>query len=325
MLETLTIRDSGWASVSANGLRGLGGQGGAANAGSLLLTNAPGGPSSASTVDHADSAPGGAGGAGGNAAALLQDNRIATGAGNDSLTVLLRAVAGAGGEGGRGGAGIADQTYLLGSDARVILGAAAGPDGARGADGTAVIRFENNSFHLGEGNDTLALTVQAVGSETRIVFRGNTLDGGDGFDTLDLGGFGSQAFGWGAVVDVARGRLSLGGGSPQNSLAGFERFHGSMGDDRFLDGAGAHFYAGGAGQDRFVFTRNHGHDVIEDLEAGDVIEFSRFGARLDSFEDVLARSTDDRNGLVVDTGFGGTLTLLGWQKAALTAEMFGFT
>jgi hypothetical protein len=257
--------------------------------------------------------------------ALLQNNRIATGAGGDNIAILLRAVAGEGGEGGRGGPGVADQSIPLDQGAIVILGAEAGRDGARGADGRAVIRVENNSVHLGAGNDTLALALQALGSDARIVFRGNSFDGGAGFDTLDLSGFGSQALGWGAVVDVARGRLSLGGGSPQNSLAGFERFIGSMGDDRFLDGAGDHFYAGGAGQDRFVFTRNHGHDIIEDVEPGDVIEFSRFGARLDSFDDVLARSTDDWNGLVIDTGFGGTLTLLGWQKAALTADMFGFT
>jgi hypothetical protein len=228
------------------------------------------------------------------------------------------------GDGGDGGAG-APKVVDSSKPGLEVVGAPAGPDGADGADGAESAIVVDNQVALGAGDDRLELRLESGAPDATLRFARNSLDGGTGLDTLDLGGTS-----WGAVVDVARARLKL-GDSPFNTMTGFEAFIGTAGADRFIDGAGNQDYAGSGGADAFVFRPRHGQDTVRFVPGeGDKLVFERFGPELDTAAEILARAFDIATpggmdaGVFLPTGPGSGIVLVGLRAAELSADMFGF-
>lgn len=99
----------------------------------------------------------------------------------------------------------------------------------------------NDALDGGTGNDSLS---GGDGDDTLIGGAGaDALNGGNGFDTADY-----SASGAGVVADLAAGKGS-GGDAAGDSLSSIEKVIGSGFDDRFVSGAAADSFAGGAGID----------------------------------------------------------------------------
>ena len=143
--------------------------------------------------------------------------------------------------------------------------------------------------------------------------RANTLLGRAGNDKL-YGGPGG-------------GDDTLHGGPGDDALyggRGDDLLSAEAGADSLVGGAGNDTLYGGAGADTFVFKPGHGDDTIGDFERGaDRIDLSAF-AELDAFADLTLTQTD--RGLVIDLSAQGgvTITLEGYQSAALTEADFIF-
>jgi Ca2+-binding RTX toxin-like protein len=142
----------------------------------------------------------------------------------------------------------------------------------------------------GDGNDVLSLNA-----------RGNaTVAGGGGRDKIDFLGShdgilaslqANQIFKYGTLALV--GVEDLGGTYYRDHLTGDDRanlldgnvdadsLHGGGGGDTLIGGLGDDELTGGAGRDHFVFGLEYlgAYDVIVDLTAGDVVDFSRMDAR----------------------------------------------
>ncbi len=115
----------------------------------------------------------------------------------------------------------------------------------------------------GHGNDSIT----ALDDETSY-----NLDGNDGNDTLTTAG----------------GQDVLSGGEGDDSLsagAGSDRLFGGQGNDTLDGGDDADFLAGGAGNDtmlggggndRYQFSRGHGHDLIHDYATGTIMERTEY-------------------------------------------------
>lgn len=296
---------------------GAGGKGGAAGYGrSDTFTDIDGNIAEMYVTTYAENGDGGGGGAGGAALARVTASAIQGTDAVDSVTIFLRATGGQGGAGGSGGPAVADLFALP----FVVTGSDPGEAGGNGALGSALAALTDTAILLGGGNDTLVLDLQALGESARVRVSGNTLDGGEGTDTLILG----TADPWAptAVVNVAAGWLRLGVGAG-NALDGFEVFQGNGATNRFVDGAGNQTYTGGGGDDLFAFRKAlPGHDVIVDLSPGDEIRLKGFGKTLDSFAEILAITSDTGLGALLATGPDSSVLLVGVSKASLTPDIF---
>lgn len=277
----LNITVTAIARGGAGGFGGVGGAAGQNRSSSTDLQLGLGDISTAVIFQGRDiGGDGGRGGDGGDALAEITGLRI----GNfvvaplDNLVLLVAEATG--GMGGMGGVGARD-TALSSSVTVDISGILTttntvrgrdGVDAAWGSQGTARIAIEGNQIFLEAGDDTLGLSAFFDGAVHELGFAGNEFDGGVGRDHLDL----SQFFGFGAVLDVAQGRMTF-GANPWNILTNFESFHGTQNADLFHDAAGAQVYEGGGGADRYVFSAGHGHDSIRDFIQGeDEIDLSAF-------------------------------------------------
>lgn len=270
------------------------------------------------TYDYTPRGAGGNGGDGGDATARLQDADIVLGDLAETVSIRLYAAAGAGGAGGMGAPAVASSSTTSGIYTTTVIGVRAGRNGSDGADGVATAAMERTGIALGAGDDTLTLQITALGPASVIVFDANTLDGGAGMDRLAFTGPTP------VVVDVAAGTLALGGGPATSTIAGFERFEGGQGNDRFVDGPGDQTYQGNLGADRFEFAPGHGRDTIRAFQAGDVIALAGFGPGLDSFAEVQAATTQTAGGARIATGTGTDVLLANFSSANLTADMFAF-
>ncbi|WP_203071857.1 calcium-binding protein [Falsiroseomonas ponticola] len=219
---------------------------------------------------------GGRGGDGGDAEAEISGAYIST---PDLVETLVRlegaATGGAGGAGGAGHAGIgSDGSATVDGITTNSHAGVAGLDGAAGARGAATIIMRDNTILTGDGRDIVQVATFFDGATHTLVFDGNRFDGGADRDSLDL----SAVYGgFGATVDVAAGRLTL-GGTGANVMRGFEDFVGTESADRFIDGVGEQVYRGGSGADVFVFAPGHGQDSIKDFTQGeDLIDLTAFG------------------------------------------------
>lgn len=272
---------------------------------------------------------GGDGGRAGDASARLLDSTIHGGDGADTVLLRLTATGGTGGAGGAGSPAVAEDSVIVVtnglSESTVTAGAEAGPDGADGAHGDAFVLLRNVTVELGGGDDALRLELLATGpGANRVVVRDSVFDGGEGWDSIS---FGAGRAGEATVfVDVGAGTVRFTRpGAPATVLSGFEEFVGTGGNDRFRDGAGDQTYSGGGSDDLFVFfARNPGHDRILDAGEGDVVALRGFGARLDSFAEVLGAAADVSGGVLITTGAASSVWLGGVSVAALTADMFVF-
>ncbi|WP_283094293.1 hypothetical protein [Sediminicoccus sp. KRV36] len=267
-------------SIARGGQGGQGGAGGAPGINQSTVSETQFGEEIISITDITTGrdigGAGGRGGDGGDAAAIINDLRIGGYVANPASTLVrlqAEATAGMGGAGGLGSTdigedGVAGDGFMTETSFAGIAGA----DGAAGAQGTASITMGINHIYLEGGDDVLQIAAFFSGATHELTFVGNVFDGGAGDDHLDLSAF----YGFAVTLDVAQNRMMF-GTSPWNSVSGFESFHGTEGDDVFLDGADAQVYEGGSGRDRFAFAAGHGNDSIRDFTQGeDEIDFSAF-------------------------------------------------
>ena len=171
----------------------------------------------------------------------------------------------------------------------------------------------------------------------------DTLGGGAGGDTLE-GGAGNDLFfgGRGATdnEDVFRagdGDDTVFGGTDDDILQGQEgddvlfggsgrdTLDGGDGADSLFGGAGGDRVTGGDGADTFFFGGNHGVDTVTDFDVAEdvlvlgnaVTDFTDLTSVQDASSEVVQ---DGQSGLLIDTGGGNSIFLVGVTQNDLTAE-----
>lgn len=235
-------------------------------------------------------------------------------------------------ENGLGGSG--DDT-IMGNDEDNLIEGGAGADSLTGGAGNDTLDGGTQFDYLdgGDGRDDL---FGGMGNDTLYGGRdGDRLSGGNGDDYLN-GGMGNDLLVGGRGDDTLEGgnrndRLIAGegedflyGGSGNDTLrAGAQNdyLNGGEGNDFLFGGAGFDTLVGGDGDDTmsgnfnadvFIFTDNHGTDVITDFEATndfEQIDFSNLSG-LNNLADVMgtgsgtAAATQTGNNVVIDTGSG---------------------
>ena len=169
------------------------------------------------------------------------------------------------------------------------------------------------------------------------------LGGGAGGDTLN-GGAGDDVFygGKGAtdnddVFDAGAGDDTVFGGSGSdvlNGFAGADQLFGGSGNDTIDGGgdadslfgaSGNDVLTGGGGADAFFFGGSHGDDVVTDFDAAADTLF--LGNTVTDFTDLAsvqaaatATTQNGQSGLLIDTGGGNSVFLVGVASSDLTSE-----
>ncbi len=250
-----------------------------------------------------------------------------------ALPAHVEALVLATGAGPIGGTGNAAANAITGNEsANILSGGAgddtltggAGPDRLLGGNGNDVL---DGASGLGEadwlsgglGDDTYVIdspgdiVLDAPGGGRDTVFAAIP-GGGHGLaaniESLVL--LGTTRFGQGNAFDNA-----ITGNAWANWLSG------GAGSDTLDGGAGNDVLFGGAGADLFLFARGSGVDRIGDFTPGaDHIHLAGFG--IGSLAGLLAVTTDQPGGAVIDLGSGDSITLAGIGKSALSAGDFLF-
>ncbi|MEZ5714941.1 MAG: hypothetical protein R3D85_07100 [Paracoccaceae bacterium] len=206
--------------------------------------------------------------------------------------------------------GGSEQDTLLGYNGDDTLNGDGGDDVLRGGG-------DQDLENGGAGND---IVIGGTGRDTLNGDEGNdTLRGNGGFDTVD-GGEGDDLVAGGAQAD-----LVLGGAGDDTLQAGggFDTLDGGDGNDELT---------GNFNADRFVFHDGDGNDTITDFEAtnnAEKIDLSDVSA-IASLADLnlgsatLGAATQVGADVVIDTGGGNSITLLGVDLADLDASDFIF-
>ncbi|WP_224815962.1 calcium-binding protein [Hasllibacter sp. MH4015] len=207
----------------------------------------------------------------------------------------------------------------------------AGKDQLYGGSGHDLIDGGDDADRMygGAGVDTL------YGGSDSDLLHGEAGDdlvwGGEGDDAL-LGGNGNDRL-FGEIgedtIIGGRGDDLVRAGSNSDVVkagSGSDTIFGGGGFD-FLDGGeGNDWISGGFNADRFIFGENHGDDTISDFEyqnpAEKIVIFSG-DVPLD-FSMLLDGAVDLESGVVLDTGIGGSIHLLGVFAADLDPSDFAF-
>ncbi|MEM9014786.1 MAG: calcium-binding protein [Pseudomonadota bacterium] len=217
--------------------------------------------------------------------------------------------------------------------------------GTAGADVLQAVLNLDSKIIAGRGNDTIKgaaqddeiLAVTSAGSDgDKTVFSYDGRDSvstGDGADNVLLGAGNDSAF-TGENNDTIFGEAgndfifaddgndSLIGGSGGDQLLG------SNGQDTLIGGTGVDTLAGGSGADLFIYAAGDGNDRINDFTAGagagDVIDLSGMGANFNTFQEVLAATSDSGSDAIISFGGGDTLRLVGVSRDDLVADDFAF-
>lgn len=312
--------------AAVGGQGGMGGDGGMGGYGTSINGKSIDGTSwREERRTHAAAGDGGDGGNGGSAGARLVESTLLGSTASDTVSVSLFAQGGGGGQGGQGSSAVASgsQTWLSPSEEFTLTsqGVPAGLAGRDGLTGQAWVEMRNNKVLLAEGDDTLSLSLLAVGPNRRLRVAGNVFDGGAGRDTLVLG---NGSAGEEAVeIDVANQRLIIAGGS--SSMLGFEVFTATSAADRIIDGGRHQEYWGGDGADQYTFTAGlAGRDVIWDFSAADRIVFAGFGKHFYTFAQVMAATTQTGDGALISHPKGQEVLLAGVSATSLTTAQFSF-
>ncbi|SFL05367.1 M10 family metallopeptidase C-terminal domain-containing protein [Shimia haliotis] len=194
-------------------------------------------------------------------------------------------------------------------------------DGGEGNDRLDGGTFADTLFGR-DGDDTLL----GGGGQDRM-FGGNDNDSGEGGNGHDRfwGGFGNDTFIGAAGDDRAWGESGndlLRGGGDNDTLyggGGFDTLDGGVGNDELT---------GGGNADVFVFADGHGDDTITDFLAtngAEDINLSGVSAITDITDLLTNHILSSAGGnVVIDTGGGNTITLLGVNLADLDGSDFIF-
>ncbi|NVJ97967.1 MAG: hypothetical protein HWE25_07440 [Alphaproteobacteria bacterium] len=162
---------------------------------------------------------------------------------------------------------------------------------------------------------------------------GDTVDGGEGFDVIDLSGLSDGIDMSGTALSDEGGALIgadlyqnfeaivgtdhddiLNGGTGNNDISGGD------GNDTVTGGAGNDTLTGGNGADVYLFGADFGADVIEDFDTGnDRLDLRGAGI---SFDIVLAGLTQDGADAVFEDGNGNSLRLAGVTASDITVSNF---
>ncbi|MFT3670724.1 peroxidase family protein [Aestuariivirga sp.] len=150
-----------------------------------------------------------------------------------------------------------------------LIDAKRGNDTAKGGDGHDhfVGAFgDGNDKYYGEGGNDL---FTSVGSDGRDFY-----DGGEGSDTLDMSGVTNSIVV--KLVEGANGSATI--GSVVDTLVSIENVRTGSGNDTIYASTAHNYIDTGAGHDTVVFlTAAHANDdVIDNFEAGDVIDLKAF-------------------------------------------------
>ncbi len=198
--------------------------------------------------------------------------------------------------------GDGDDNVHGGAGDDILLGNA-GDDKMRGKDG-------DDTMSGGDGDDKV--------------------DGGDGDDSL-FGGAGNDQIKAGDGDDIADGGTgndNIKGRAGDDILFGNDGdddLNGGNGEDIILGGAGSDLLTGGGDADTFVYNENDGSDIITDYDRGeDMIDFSCSDIGIESFEDLLAITTQIGKDVVFNFGGNDLLTLRNTDLEDLSADMFVF-
>lgn len=211
--------------------------------------------------------------------------------------------------------GVDDDTLAGTADNDVMLGHGGGDDMRAGDGVDAVYGGDGDDFTAGGGGDDLlrggAGDDKAFGNagDDRII-------GGDGDDLL-VGQSGNDLLAGAAGNDILRGGF---GADVLIGNVGVDLLQGDDGDDVLNGGLDGDRYIGGAGADRFVVGA--GADVIDDFAAGagviDVLDLRSLGFA--DFNAVLAATTQNAFGALIQLSATNTINLIGVAKADLVAD-----
>jgi Ca2+-binding RTX toxin-like protein len=186
--------------------------------------------------------------------------------------------------------------------------------------------YTNNSYDLDEVRTGVKLVGNSVDNLITATDMRDTVQGGEGADTIKTGLSDDKAYG-DAGNDVLwgeHGNDSLYGGTGTDSLwgstgndmldggadadtldggTGIDRLYGGAGDDRLIDGSGADSMWGGAGNDTYS-VGEAGDRVIEGLDAGyDLVMTKLASYTLDSnVEGLTFTGTGNRTGIGNELG-----------------------
>ncbi len=272
------------------------------------------------------------------------DDMVSAAAGNDSIW------AGGGDTGddtlmGQSGndviaGGLGDDLIIGGQDGDVGYGGS-GDDtlvAADWSDGTASVdETAANALWAGEGQDALhgASGVDQLGGGT-----GNdTIYGNDGDDIIYSGKTGDDIARGGGGNDIVfggSGNDSVSGGSGSDELyggsgndiveggEGTDTVYGGAGNDLIIGGAGDDILFPGGGNDTLEFEADHGDDRVSGFSlTDDFLDLSATStdfAVLGDIELAASEATlDDRDGLLLDTGDGNSIFLVGLSMNDLSA------
>ncbi|MEZ5716444.1 MAG: calcium-binding protein [Paracoccaceae bacterium] len=232
------------------------------------------------------------------------------GLGNDTLDGDIGRDRLEGGDGDDLLTGVDDRDTLLGGDGDDTLYGGPGDDTLRGNDG-------DDQVYGSLGDDLV------VGGTGRDSLNGNygddTLRGTGGFDTV-IGNVGSDAVYGGAQADY------VDGGSGNDTV------YGGGGYDTVVGGTGNDLLTGNYNADTFVFADGDGQDTITDFEAlngAERIDLSGVTAITGLADLELSSATSGAAiqvgaDVVIDTGDGNSITLLGVSLGDLDASDFVF-
>ncbi len=253
---------------------------------------------------------------------------------------------------------------LIGREGEDTLDGGIGNDTASGGDGDDSLlggngadrlsgQNDNDTVRGGTSDDTLFGaagndTLDGDGGADSVSggIGGDTLFGDTGADTLRgdadndfvLGEGGHDSLKGGTGNDFVTGGAGndyIEGNGGNDTLYGGDGGSGN-GEDTLIGGGGDDFLVGdnqddtltgNSGDDIFYFIIGDDNDVITDFVAGgtdDEIRLDGFGTDFDTFNEVLEAATQVGNDTVIDFGNGDTITLLGVDKADLTAADFVF-
>jgi beta-glucanase (GH16 family) len=165
----------------------------------------------------------------------------------------------------------------------------------------------NVTMSGGTGDDiyylysTINRAVEAPGAGTDTINTWMSYTLPENFENLTVTGAGRYAF-----------------GNAQDNI-----ISGAAGSQIIDGGAGNDVLIGGGGADTFLFARGNGSDLITDFGKDDTVRLNGYG--LSSFEQVMARATQDGANLKLDLGDDETLVFANTKASDLDASQFKLT